>query len=202
MVTIVDLGIGNIGSVSKALRYLEVEHEIVAQAESLSSAKKIILPGVGSFSEGVKRLDETGFRPALLEAVQKRGVPLLGICVGMQLLAKTGYEGGETQGLGLIDGVVDKIDDMGGQLLIPHMGWNDVRLSDSPVFSSIPPQSCFYFVHSYAMRLNEDADTAYTSYGDDVLAFVNKGRVYGAQFHPEKSQQPGLTFLRNFIELC
>ncbi|WP_028302111.1 imidazole glycerol phosphate synthase subunit HisH [Oceanospirillum beijerinckii] len=202
MVTIVDLGIGNIGSISKVLRYLGVEHEVVTGPDQLAVAEKIILPGVGSFSEGAKRLDETGFRAALLQAVQERGVPLLGICVGMQLLARTGFEGGECQGLGLIDGVVSKIDDMGGQLQIPHMGWNDVKLPSLPVFDAIPGLSCFYFVHSYAMLLNEEVEAAYAYYGQPVLAFVNKNNIYGVQFHPEKSQQAGLTFLRNFVEKC
>jgi len=122
----------------------------------------------------------------------------------MQLLAKLGYEGGSHLGLGFIDAEVRILNSFSNTLQIPHIGWNDISFKEQYLFKSIPENSCFYFVHSYAMKIHEfeGVDVAYTDYGEQVVAYVQKGNIYGAQFHPEKSQEAGLQFLCNFLELC
>lgn len=204
MIKIIDLEIGNIGSVIKVIKHIGVDFELITLPDQLDGASKIILPGVGSFHAAAKRIHHSGFSTVLDEYVLKNQVPVLGICVGMQLLAKLGIEGGASKGLGYIDATVEKINSFDGTLLIPHMGWNDISLLDMPIFKNIDNNSCFYFVHSYAMKIsaNEDVKVAYTNYGENIVAYVNKGNIHGAQFHPEKSQQVGIQFLRNFIELC
>lgn len=204
MIKIIDLEIGNIGSVIKVVKHIGVDFELITLPDQLDGASKIILPGVGSFHAAAKRIHHSGFSTVLDEYVLKNQVPVLGICVGMQLLAKLGIEGGASKGLGYIDATVEKINSFDGTLLIPHMGWNDISLLDMPIFKNIDNNSCFYFVHSYAMKIsaNEDVKVAYTNYGENIVAYVNKGNIHGAQFHPEKSQQVGIQFLRNFIELC
>lgn len=206
MLVVVDLGIGNIGSVAKALDYLGAQYRIISEPEDLSIASKIILPGVGSFFEAVKRLDQSGFRPALLESVSIKNVPILGICVGMQLLASVGLEGGRANGLGFIDATVEKIDDCDGVLAIPHMGWNELSSIDHPLFEGVNQESCFYFVHSYAMKVCNSEKSNWkiitTDYGQPIIAFLSRDNIFGAQFHPEKSQQSGLKFIRNFVDLC
>lgn len=204
MLKIVDLEVGNIGSVIKVIKHLGADFELITLPEQLEGASKIILPGVGSFSAAAEKMHESGFTEALNEQVLKNRVPVLGICVGMQLLAKLGVEGGTSKGLGYIDATVERINSFDGTLLVPHMGWNDICSQDIPIFKNIDNNSCFYFVHSYAMRISdsEDVSIAYTNYGENIVAYVNKGNIHGAQFHPEKSQQVGIQFLRNFIELC
>jgi glutamine amidotransferase len=204
MLKIVDLQVGNIGSVVKAIKHLGVGYELITQPEQLAGASKIILPGVGNFTAAANKLNASGFVEALNEHVVTLEVPILGICVGMQLLANNGIEGGVTKGLCFIDATVKRINDFDGSLIIPHMGWNDVNSAGHSLFSGIENHSCFYFVHSYAMKIhNHDGVTiAYTDYGEDVVAYVRKAHIHGAQFHPEKSQSVGLQFLRNFIEAC
>lgn len=204
MLKIVDLQVGNIGSVVKAIKHLGVDYELITIPEQLAGATKIILPGVGSFTASSKKLYASGFVDALNKHVLTLKVPVLGICVGMQLLANEGVEGGRAKGLGYIDAVVKRINSFDDMLIIPHMGWNDVSTKDLSLFHGIKDKSCFYFVHSYAMKVvnQEGLDIAYTDYGEDVVAYVRKNNIHGAQFHPEKSQTVGLQFLRNFINLC
>jgi glutamine amidotransferase len=204
MIKIVDLQVGNIGSVVKAIRHLGADYELITRPEQLVGASKIILPGVGSYKAASDRMYSSGFIDALNEHVLQLQVPILGICVGMQLLATSGVEGGGASGLGYINATVNKIDCINGSLNIPHMGWNDVNSLNLTLFEDIPDGSCFYFVHSYAMTIEnvENLDIAYTNYGSDVVAYVRKDNIHGAQFHPEKSQSVGLQFLRNFIEKC
>ncbi|GCF91223.1 MULTISPECIES: imidazole glycerol phosphate synthase subunit HisH [Shewanella] len=204
MLKIVDLEVGNIGSVIKVIKHIGVDFELITLPEQLIGASKIILPGVGSFSAAAQKMHKSGFAEALNEHVLINKVPVLGICVGMQLLATLGVEGGSTMGLGFINATVERIDNLNGTLIIPHMGWNDVYSNNIPIFQNINDNSCFYFVHSYAMRIseNENVKIAYTNYGENIVAYVNKEHIHGAQFHPEKSQQVGIQFLRNFIELC
>lgn len=204
MLKIVDLEVGNIGSVIKAIKHLGVDYEVVNRPEMLSNASKIILPGVGNFAAASRKLFSSGFVEVLHKHVQELGTPVLGICVGMQLLAKGGEEGGPSLGLGYIDATVSRINDFDSTLLVPHMGWNDVTTNSLPIFKNIDDGSCFYFVHSFAMRVasNETVDLAHTEYGENIVAYVRKGNIHGAQFHPEKSQTVGLKFLRNFIEEC
>tara|TARA_B110000211_G_scaffold184861_1_gene209655 strand:- start:7448 stop:8062 length:615 start_codon:yes stop_codon:yes gene_type:complete len=204
MLKIVDLEVGNIGSVIKVINHLGVDFELITQPEQLIGASKIILPGVGSFTAASKKMHESGFAQALNEYVVIKKIPVLGICVGMQLLASTGEEGGESKGLGYINATVKRINSFDNSLIIPHMGWNDIDTNKFPIFDNIDNHSCFYFVHSYAMTItdHENLNVAYTNYGEDIVAYVNKGHIHGAQFHPEKSQYVGIQFLRNFIELC
>lgn len=204
MLKIVDLEVGNIGSVIKVVKYLGVDFELITQPEQLIGASKIILPGVGSFTAAAKKLHESGFAQALNEHVIIKKLPVLGICVGMQLLANIGEEGGQSKGLGFINATVKRINSFDGSLNIPHMGWNDIDTNELTIFNNIENHSCFYFVHSYAMTIteHENLNVAYTNYGENVVAYINKGHIHGAQFHPEKSQHVGIQFLRNFIELC
>jgi imidazole glycerol-phosphate synthase subunit HisH len=204
MLKIVDLEVGNIGSVIKVIKHLGVDFELITEPEQLIGASKIILPGVGSFTAASKKIYESGFAQALTEYVVINKVPVLGICVGMQLLASIGEEGGQSKGLGFINAIVKRINSFDSYLIIPHMGWNDIETNELPIFNNIDNGSCFYFVHSYAMTINENENlnVAYTNYGENVLAYVNKGHIHGAQFHPEKSQHVGIQFLRNFIDLC
>lgn len=206
MLKIVDLEVGNIGSVIKVIKHLGVDFELITQPDQLMGASKIILPGVGSFTAAAIKMHESGFAQALNEYVTTKEIPVLGICVGMQLLANTGEEGGQSKGLGFINATVKRINSFDGSLIIPHMGWNDVdtNTNELPIFRNIDNHSCFYFVHSYAMSINDhnNLNVAYTNYGENIVAYVNKGNIHGAQFHPEKSQHVGIQFLRNFIELC
>lgn len=203
MLKIIDLERGNIGSVIKALKFLGAEFELVTTPEKLSNASKIILPGVGSFTDASKKLMKSGFKEKLDHLVLQDRIPILGICVGMQLLASDGDEGGGAAGLGYIAASVKKLNSFDNSLNIPHMGWNDIQTKGHPLLDNIPDNSCFYFVHSYAMKIRDSfVDIAYTDYGEDVVAYVKKDNIYGAQFHPEKSQLVGLQFLRNFIEKC
>ena len=204
MLKIIDLDIGNIGSVIKAIKHIGVDFELITSPNQLAGASRIILPGVGSFLAASKKMHGEGFSRALNETVLNQKIPLLGICVGMQLLAKTGEEMGHSEGLGYIDAQVVRINSFDRKLLIPHMGWNDIDTRDLPIFGNIKKDSCFYFVHSYAMKISDTSGlkVAYTDYGEKVVAYVNKGNIHGVQFHPEKSQRVGLQFLRNFIELC
>jgi len=204
MLKIVDLQVGNIGSVIRAVKHLGAEYELITLPEQLEGATKIILPGVGNFTAASVKLYASGFVEALNKHVLDIKIPVLGICVGMQLLANEGFEGNGAKGLGYIDAVVKRINSFDETLIVPHMGWNDVSTKNLSLFQGIEDKSCFYFVHSYAMKIlsQEELDIAYTDYGEDVVAYVRKNNIHGAQFHPEKSQAVGLQFLRNFIELC
>ena len=204
MLKIIDLQVGNVGSVINAIKHLGMDYELIKKPEQLAGSTKIILPGVGSFKAASDKLYASGFVEALNEHVLTLGVPVLGICVGMQLLANAGVEGGVSQGLGYIDATVKRINDFGGSLAIPHVGWNDVSSKGLSLFNGIENNSCFYFVHSYSMKIHnqQGLNIAFTDYGKDVVAYVRKGHIHGAQFHPEKSQLAGLQILRNFIEAC
>lgn len=200
MITVIDLKIGNVNSVSRALRHIGAGHILSCEPSDIGKAEKIIFPGVGTFSEAMKRMKSRGADAALKEAVLSRKVPILGICLGMQLFASSGEEGGETEGLGFIKGRVSYHRASGLGLRLPHIGWNDVRHNGSKIFDSVPEGACFYFVHSYEFILEEQIETGYTNYGVDFVSFVKKGHIIGAQFHLEKSQGAGLKMLSNFCE--
>jgi glutamine amidotransferase len=204
MLMIVDLGIGNVNSVQRALEYLSVPNFTSSDPADLKMADKIIFPGVGSFAEASKRLDQSGFRPALKKKVEEN-TPLLGICLGMQLLALEGEEGGRAPGLGFIDARVVRLRAEQEGFRLPHVGWNSLCLPDRPLrlFEGIKPQECFYFTHSYEMMISPDSGAVFavTNYGVDFAAAVELNTVYGVQFHPEKSQKPGLQLLKNFASL-
>lgn len=191
----------NLGSVSQALTVLGAQPEIVERPEQLEQASRIILPGVGSFADGMAQLHAGGWVPAIREQVD-RGKPMLGICLGMQLLATSGTEGGDQPGLGLVPGEIVRLDALGCNLRIPHVGWNTVTAEQgAELFRGIPDRTDFYFVHSFAFRSVPPEDVvAHTDYGSRIIAAVRHGSVVGTQFHPEKSSRAGFRLLQNFIE--
>jgi len=208
VVALIDYGSGNLRSAEKALeraaRERAFDHEIVVTAEPAvaAAAERIVLPGVGAFADcmnGLKALP--GMVEALREAVLKRGVPFLGICVGMQLLATVGREFGDHAGLGWIVGDVVRLSPSDPALKIPHMGWNELEFSrPHPLFQGLEPGAHAYFVHSYAIRPADPSHIlATTDYGGPFAAAVGRGNIAGTQFHPEKSQNAGLTILGNFL---
>lgn len=207
MITIVDMGMGNIGSVSRALQFLRVAYQVSAEPAAIRSAGKLILPGVGNFAEASKRLRASGIGSAIVDNVTGNRTPILGICLGMQLLGTSGDEGAAggngacSPGLDLVKGHVAAIRRDDPSMRIPHMGWNDVHGGSMAMFENIADGSCFYFVHSYAMQLKEAIDHATTDYGGDLVAAIARGHVWGTQFHPEKSQDAGLQILRTFAAL-
>ncbi len=199
MIAIVDYGAGNIFSVKNALDYLGLESELTDDIAKIEAADKIILPGVGAFPAAMKMLRAKGLDTVLKAQAQKK--PLLGICLGMQMLLSKSFEFEECEGLGLIDGIVDRIDAPG--LIIPHMGWNKLELQNPcPLLENLGDAPFVYFVHSFAAQCEDRSLAAYCEYGGKVPAMVYDGAfVYGAQFHPEKSGEVGLQILRNFGNL-
>ena len=199
MIAIIDYGAGNLFSVKNALDYLHVANRSTDNPQELAAADGLILPGVGAFRDAMTMLNDSGFTPVIKEQVAA-GKPLLGICLGMQMLFEKGYEFGETDGLGLIPGCVQLID--GGGLKIPHMGWNDLTLlHQCPLSADITNGDYVYFVHSYRAETSDAYISCYTMYNEKIPALVFRDHVYGAQFHPEKSGQVGMDILKNFAKL-
>ncbi len=199
MIAIIDYGAGNLFSVKNALDFLGLPNVITKNPDDLRKADKLILPGVGAFADAMRMLNESGLVEVIREEVQKK--PLLGICLGMQMLFEKGYEFGETDGLGLIKGCV-KLMQPEGNLAIPHIGWNELEKNEEcPLLAKCGEGEYVYFVHSYAAECNSRNVAAYCDYGMKVPALVFEGNVYGAQFHPEKSGETGLNILRCFASL-
>ena len=199
MIHIIDYGAGNLFSVQNALNYLQIENKITANPADLADADGIILPGVGAFRDAMTMLNESGFTEAI-KVQAAAGKPILGICLGMQMLFEKGYEFGETDGLGLIPGNVVLID--GGGLKIPHMGWNDLTvLNDCPLSADVADGDYVYYVHSYRADTSDEYISCYTMYNEKIPGLVYCDNVYGAQFHPEKSGQVGMNILKNFAKL-
>jgi len=198
MIGIVSIGLSNISSLRNALDFLKVRNFLIERPDQVTMAEKILLPGVGSYNEAMNRLKRRGLDNVLKEEVSK-GLPLMGICLGMQLLSDKGYEGGETEGLGLIPGTVMRMNN--SLIKLPHMGWNSLKLrkSDSVIslnFNDID----YYFIHSYEFIANNSENILATvDHGGHIAAIINKKNVYGCQFHPEKSQRAGLELLKSFI---
>ena len=186
-------------SVKNALDYLQIENQITANPAELAAADGMILPGVGAFRDAMTMLNQSGFTEAIKQQV-KAGKPLLGICLGMQMLFEKGYEFGETDGLGLIPGCVQRIDS--GGLKIPHMGWNDLTvLHDCALSADVQDGDYVYFVHSYRAETSDDYISCYATYHEKIPGLVFCDNIYGAQFHPEKSGQVGMGILKNFARL-
>jgi imidazole glycerol-phosphate synthase subunit HisH len=202
-VAIVDYDMGNIDSVVRAVEECGGDPFIASHDEDFKQAGYIILPGVGSFSIGMNNIRQRQLDRALHEQVIERGVPFLGICLGMQLLADKGWEGGETEGLGWITGEVRRLEPLEKNTRIPHMGWNEVFIKRScPLFENFPGVKDFYFVHSYHLCCDDEEQVlANTPYCGDFVSAVGKDNIYGVQFHPEKSQKTGFRVLQNFLML-
>ncbi|OUO69211.1 imidazole glycerol phosphate synthase subunit HisH [Anaerotruncus colihominis] len=199
MIAIVDYGAGNLFSVQNALAYLNITCCTTDDPAVLEICDGVILPGVGAFPEAMHRLHASGLVSIICEQAQKK--PLLGICLGMQMLFERSYEFEETQGLGLIPGQVRLINS--GGLKIPHMGWNDLTVLHPCALTEHSKNGDYvYFVHSYCVHTPDENVSCYTEYGERIPALVHRGFVYGAQFHPEKSGEVGLAMLKNFARLC
>ena len=201
-IAVVDYGMGNRRSVQKALEHVGATAEITHDPDRIAAADGVVVPGVGAFPLAMRNLSELGL-DTTLRAVASSGRPLLGICLGMQVLFERSDEFGRTAGLGLIPGVVTPLDAHG--LRIPHIGWNEVRFErPSPLTADLPASGCaFYHVHSLAVRPRDAADVVgSTEYGERFATIVARGSVLGVQFHPEKSSGPGLRMLAGFTALC
>jgi imidazole glycerol-phosphate synthase subunit HisH len=200
-VAIVNYGMGNLASVRRALEDIGAEACIADHPAAAYQANRVVLPGVGAFSQGMHNLAAGGWVDALRDMVLRQHKPLLGICLGMQMLATHGEEGGGAEGLGLIAGRVRRLDALGCSLRVPHVGWNEVaHRARDPLFAGIPSATDFYFVHSYALVPDDPADVlATTPYGCDLVSAVRSGHVFGCQFHPEKSSKAGRQLLQNFV---
>ena len=199
LLSVIDYGVGNLFSVKNALDYIGVPSKITNEKSDLISADAIILPGVGAFPDAMNRLKETGLDKVITEMSSKK--PLLGICLGMQMLFEKSYEFCECEGLGLIPGEVILINAEG--LKIPHMGWNSLKfVNSSPILDGINEGEYVYFVHSYRAKTSNENINAYCEYGENIPALVSCGNVFGTQFHPEKSGEVGLTMLKNFWRLA
>lgn len=205
MIAIVDYGMGNLKAFANIYRRLRVDHTVVSSPDELRRADGIILPGVGAFDHAMSRLNNSGLREALDECVFVNKTPVIGICVGMQMMAKSSDEG-VLPGLGWVDGVVRKmiLPDRQKMLPLPHMGWNEVNQGIShPLFDGIQQDGTFYFLHSYYLECEKPENIlASARYGEDFACIVHSENVYGIQCHPEKSHQNGVRLLENFAHLC
>ena len=202
-VLIIDYGMGNIHSIQRRLRQAGAECHVSSKPKDVLQAKKLILPGVGHFGRAMQNLHEFGLVEALNEAVLHRKTPVLGICLGMQLMAKHSKEG-DADGLGWVDGTVTRfrIEDR-LRYKVPHMGWNQAgQIKESPLLKGIPENSEFYFVHSFHFLANEASDMlTETDYSYLFVSAIEKENIFGVQFHPEKSHEAGIILLRNFIRI-
>lgn len=198
MIAVIDYGAGNLKSVTKALDHLGYANTIVSRPEELEQADGMILPGVGAFPKCMAALRKSGMDQAILQQAGKK--PLLGICLGMQMLLDSSTEMGGDQGLGLIPGTVEKIDT---DLKLPHIGWNSLKaVHPNPLTAGISDGDYVYFVHTFCAKVKNPEDLALvTDYGTTVTAMIARGNVFGCQFHPEKSGPVGMTILSNFGEL-
>lgn len=204
MIVIVDYGVGNLGSIANMLKKIGATATIASDPAVIREADKLILPGVGAFDHGMENLSERGLIPLLNSVVLEKRIPVLGLCLGMQLLT-TKSEEGQLPGLGWVDAetVRFKFDETHAYLKVPHMGWNTLEICRShPLFTDLESDSRFYFVHSYHVTCNrEDEILAKTIYGYPFASVIGKDNIMGVQFHPEKSHKFGMNLLKNFAEL-
>ncbi len=201
MIAVIDYGVGNLFSLCSSLDMIGAESVVTSSPDVIRSADKLILPGVGAFRDAAEKLAASGLREVVIEEA-RRGKPILGICLGMQMLFEKSYEYGEYEGLGLIRGEVVGMDGTIPEgLKIPHIGWNSLCVKSShPIFKYIKDGDFVYFVHSYYATGCDDSLLATTDYGKEITAAVARGNVTGTQFHPEKSGEVGLSILRAFSE--
>jgi len=201
VIAVVDYGMGNLRSVSKALEHVGADVLVTDRPEKLREAGGIVLPGVGAFRDAVRNLKEKGLWEAIIEEIEN-GKPFLGICLGLQLLFEKSYEFGKTEGFGFIEGEVVRFD-LPQEFKIPHMGWNQIyKRKESRLFEGIRDGEFFYFVHSYYVKpVSEEVVLTETDYGICFVSSIEKENVFAVQFHPEKSQKAGLKLLSNFTRI-
>jgi len=204
MITIIDYGVGNIRAFANIYKQLDIPFKIAKSAQDLEGVSKLILPGVGAFDHAMDKFEQSGMRKPVEELVLDKKMPVVGICVGMQMLASSSDEG-KLAGLGWIDASVKKFDEskITYTTHLPHMGWNDVKpLKNNKLLKGLETGAKFYFLHSYYFQCNRNEDAiATTAYGIDFSCAVNKENIYGVQFHPEKSHHYGMQLLSNFAKL-
>ncbi len=202
MIAIIDYGVGNLGSVEKAMRFIGLKAVTTSDAGIVSRADAVVLPGVGAFSDAMANLQRCGMVQAVKDVVRQNRL-FLGICLGLQLLFDYSEEGGKSvNGLGLFRGAIRSLPSKHG-LKVPHMGWNSLQTRESPLFKGLSEDPYVYFVHSYYLRaIDRNIVAASCEYGVSFDAAVNSGRVFATQFHPEKSGEVGLTILKNWAELA
>lgn len=204
MIAIIDYGLGNIRAFANVYKNLNIPYKVASNADDLKNVKKLILPGVGAFDYAMERVQKSGMQERIDELVLHRKIPVLGVCVGMQMMAISSEEG-RLKGFGWIDGVVKKFETSAlvHGTLLPHMGWNNISpTKNEKLFQYLDSGSRFYFLHSYYFNCHHDDDIiALTDYGGLFTCAVSSGNIYGVQFHPEKSHQNGIQLLRNFGNL-
>ena len=202
MIAIIDYGVGNIKAFANIYKKFDIPYKIAKNCEDLESITKIILPGVGSFDHAMQKLKDSGMKEKLDDLVMNKKIPVIGICVGMQMLSNSSEEG-TSPGLGWIDATVKKFDKEKVNGPLPHMGWNNLEIKkESPLFKNLDEQPRFYYLHSYYFDCNNEEDIIGRAfYGEGFTCMVNHGNIYGIQCHPEKSHHNGSTLLKNFGEL-
>lgn len=202
MIAIIDYGVGNLFSLVSSFKAVGADTVVTGDAQVIKKADKLILPGVGAFGDAAKKLESSGLIDVIKQEANS-GKPLMGVCLGMQLLFDKSYEYGCHNGLGLIKGnVVPMNGSIPENLKVPHIGWNALHFkNENPIFKYINDGDCVYFVHSYYAQTDEENLTATTDYGKEITASVRKGNIYGCQFHPEKSGNVGLNILKAFCEM-
>jgi imidazole glycerol-phosphate synthase subunit HisH len=200
LISILDYGIGNIASICNALDYLGIKNSIINKPSEVKNCGRLILPGVGAFASAMKNLNSAGLTDAIVEHATVHRRPILGICLGMQLLLDEGYENGLHAGLGLLRGKTRPLSQVCSPLVVPHVGWNEVTpTKNASQLNSNYSESTFYFVHSYYCKLDDvEKVTGTSNYGVDFHSMVESDNVFGCQFHPEKSQKRGLELLNTF----
>lgn len=199
MLAVIDHGLGNLRSLCAALDRMGVAYSATVDPSTIRAAQGIVLPGVGAFPDGMASLARLGLIDVLNDLVLEKKRPILGICLGFQLMARDGFEFGHEAGLRWLDASVLRLE--ATTVRVPHVGWNDcVRVKHSPIFDGIPDDALFYFTHSYrVVPENDDHVVAFSDHGSRFVAAVQNGNIFGTQFHPEKSQQHGLALLENFV---
>lgn len=202
-VLIIDYGMGNLASVRRAFEECGANVVVSDNPSDLESATQLVLPGVGAFADGIQNLKDNGWVPAIRKATLENGIPFLGICLGMQLIADKSFEGGEHAGLGLIAGEVVRFKATSQNERIPHIGWNEISpKNDSPLFHGIAQGTDVYFVHSYHFVVKDPQHViATTPYCGEFVSAVATGKIFGVQFHPEKSAKSGFQILKNFLAI-
>ena len=201
MIGIINYGLGNVQSFINSFKVLGISAISISNKDQLKRIDRLILPGVGSFDSAIRKFNNSGLRDDIEDLVFNNNLPIMGVCIGMHIMANSSSEG-DLSGLGWINGEVEIIDQK-NSLILPHMGWNEIKVEkeNAKLFSNLPSKR-FYFLHSYHFVTNQKSSKiAYVNYGEDILAAISKNNIYGCQFHPEKSHSAGLSVLKNFANL-